>query len=320
MKNPPLGGFFLFVEQFGEVQELFLFIIVAFVVEAFGEFLQRCLDDPVVRQGFEIGSDGWNGNAFEIAFHILMCKDLTAGWVDKELDTLHRAELFGVLIVIGFYISEDELPWNIDSLYRDVQQFAEQEVEDTIGDGVAALCLDEFVDEKLFGVLVGHFGTFQTVVVVQDACNDVYLFERREVTIELEPDVAAEFFHFLQYGRCDQFGVLEFCHEQGGRQEVLIAAVLPMGEIFRKIVVVEFVYQHFDPFLDVVADGILPKVLKVGYNAPSIADDAAAHGVEDFEIWIIDQVKKCCYFSVFLHAVLGFSRYKGKIGEVYKSY
>jgi hypothetical protein len=249
-----------------------------------------------------------------------MREDLTAGRVDEELDALHWAELFGVFVVIRFYISEDELPWDIDGLYRYVKQFAEQEVKDTVGDGIAALCFDEFVDEELFGVLVGHFGTFQTVIVVKDAGNDVYLFERREVTIEFEPDIAAELFHFLQYGRCDQFGVLEFGHEQGGCQEVLIAAVLPMGEIFRKIVVVEFVYQQFDPFLDVAADGILPKVLQVGYDASSIADDAAAHGVEDVEIRIIDEVKECCYFSVFLHAVLGFRRYKGKIGEVYKSY
>ena len=212
-----------------------MFIIVAFVVEAFGEFFQGCLDDPVVREGFEIGSYGWHGNAFEIALYILMCEDLTAGRVDEELDALHGAEFFGVLVVVRFYIGKYELAWDVDGLYRDVQQFAEQEVEDTIGDGIAAFCFDQFVDEKLFRVLVGYLRPFETVVVVEDAGDDVYLFERREIAIELEPDITAKLLYFLQYGRCDQFGVLEFCYEQRGRQEVLVAAVLPMGKVFRQV-------------------------------------------------------------------------------------
>ena len=66
-------------------------------------------------------------------------------------------------------------------------------------------------------------------------------------------------------------------------------------------------YQQFDPFLNVVADGILPKVFQIGYDASSITHNTAAHGVEDFEIGIIDQVKEGYYFSVFLHAVFGLS-------------
>jgi hypothetical protein len=38
----------LFVEELRKVQQFLLFIIVAFVVEAFGKFLEGCLDDPVV--------------------------------------------------------------------------------------------------------------------------------------------------------------------------------------------------------------------------------------------------------------------------------
>ena len=67
-----MTGVFLFIEQFREIEQLFCFVCISFVVEAFAELFERGLDDPIVGEGFEIRGDGRNGNAFEIAFYVLV--------------------------------------------------------------------------------------------------------------------------------------------------------------------------------------------------------------------------------------------------------
>src|SRR4051812_3934773 len=115
--------FFLFVEELCQLLQFFLLIGIPFIVEAFAELFEGGLYDPVMRQGFEIGCYGWYGNSFEIAVYVLVREDLAAHGVDEELDTLLRAEPFGVFVVGGLYIGQYELAGDIDRLNGNIQQF-----------------------------------------------------------------------------------------------------------------------------------------------------------------------------------------------------
>jgi hypothetical protein len=81
----------------------------------------------------------------------------------------------------------------------------------------------------------------------------------------------------------------------------------------------QLVNEELDPLLHFSADGIFPEILQVRDNAPTIADDTAAHRVKHLLIGVIDQVKKGLYFFVFLHVDDSSLKYGINIGEVYKT-
>jgi hypothetical protein len=49
--------------------------------------------------------------------------------------------------------------------------------------------------------------------------------------------------------------------------------------------------QEFDAFLYIAADGILPEIFQIGNNSPAIAHYAAANGIEDFLVGVVDQME-----------------------------
>src|ERR1700733_4172628 len=100
-------------------------------------------------------------------------------------------------IVVGLEIPQHKLPGNIYGADRNIQQFSQYKIEYAISDRITALGLDLFIDQKFFRMLITYFCAAQTVIIIQYAGEYINLFQRCQVTVQLQPDIAAKLFNFL---------------------------------------------------------------------------------------------------------------------------
>src|SRR6185312_6074132 len=232
-----------------------------------------------------------NGDAVKIVADILMRENLAAHRINKEFNPVPGILHGGFLTEIRFYVGQHKLLGNIDGFYRNVEQFAKQEVNDTINYGIPSFCFDELIYKKFFGMLITDFCSLQVIITIQDTGEHVYLLQRCQITVELEPYIPAKLFHFLQHRTGAEIRILELGNEQGGCEQILITASFPALEIFCQVAVVQAMDEHFNPFLDGCLNGVLPKIFQVGNDTPAVTDDAVADGGKHFLIRIIDEMK-----------------------------
>ena len=115
------------IQSFCQLHQLQLLVFFLFVVETFGCFLQQVLNHFFIRHWLKIRLHRRNGDAFEITFDILVRKHHAARRIDVELNSGNK--IFGIVIAkVGLHISQHKLFRNVDGFFRDIKQFAKDEV------------------------------------------------------------------------------------------------------------------------------------------------------------------------------------------------
>jgi hypothetical protein len=66
-----------------------------------------------------------------------------------------------------------------------------------------------------------------------------------------------------------------------------VGGFIPAIHLFGQVTEVKTVYQHLDPFLQVLADGVLPQVLQVRYDTLAIINDTGRYHTEYLVIRIV---------------------------------
>ena len=89
------------------------------------------LNDALIAVRFKIRMSRRYRNTFKIIFDILMGKYLSAGGLYKKFDLGNiLLQVFGA--ITWFEIGEHKLFWNTYSFYRNIQQFADNQIENSI--------------------------------------------------------------------------------------------------------------------------------------------------------------------------------------------
>src|SRR6478736_2733172 len=95
------------------------------------------------------------------------------------------------------------------------------------------------MNKKIIRIKVCNFTALQIIIVVQNAADNICLLKRCKKTIQLKPNVAANFFNLLQY-RCSlQFRILKLCNKQSTKEKIMISTVSPFCKIIYQISIMQ---------------------------------------------------------------------------------
>src|SRR4051812_40127381 len=117
------------------------------------------LDHFLIRQRFEIRRNRRHRDTFEIAFHILMRKYHSTGWINKEFD-LGLVVVGGFTAITGLEISQYKLPGYANGFDRNIQEVAKYKVKDAITQLVTPFRFQHFMDQELVDIGIGNFTAF----------------------------------------------------------------------------------------------------------------------------------------------------------------
>lgn len=159
---------------------------------------------------------------------------------------------------------------------------------------------DPFVDQKIFGMVVGGFNAAQFVIIVQDTVEHAGLFQRREILIQLDPDVAADLLNVLPDLHRLHLGIVVAGNQQGAFQQIG-RIFFPYVECFFEVAEMQLVDDLLDALLDMQIGRVFPKMLKVGNDAHADGKNPVADRRVHIFIGVIDQVEQGIDFLVFSH-------------------
>ncbi len=221
-----------------------------------------------------------------------MREHLSAHGIDEELRFVQRMFIHPCKIVFGLEITQHELPGILMARIGTSSNSLTMRYRMPLAMALPLLLSSCLLMRNSSGCWYPISVAPKIVIIVKDAGEHIHLFERSEVVVQLQPDIAAELFNFLVDGAGGKVWILKTGHQQGARQQILVQVPAPLLCLLGEIAVVKAMDKQFDPFLHIFTDSILPQVLKIGNDTFSKIDDAGGDHIENLFIRIINQVEQ----------------------------